>query len=417
MRYDPDIRAIGEAPSTTSGRREKKVEKVQETKFVSPFAKLIDFFMYPQFKIDIQLKLQVIPSPIPYTWYIFSIVTVLNKLFPPGNFFRLSQISYWSMLFICCVIAYGLGLLISYLLRASTLHGKFDLHHLCACVVTILAGLAAMFHNAFEFDGEIIFALIPFTIFFICMYLFTTIDGYAEEESSVSGAFNVFTGAQRFFWTLLWNIILYLAVAVVFYCAQQFIGLEVYHLTPTAAFIIATYAAENVFRASHAIVTRASFMALIYTGFVLTVFESFFYFPMLVFVLGLSVSIEDMKQKKKMAKRQIWDTLKIIRERLEEGNVSVSELRKIFAAIDEDGNRVINRREFKSAMKKLQIPIDNNIVENIYLLFDNDDNGIDYDEFLDIFSYESEKRNKYYGGFLQEPEERWKMHQNRRFMN
>merc|ERR1712023_328077 len=99
---------------------------------------------------------------------------------------------------------------------------------------------------------------------------------------------------------------------------------------------------------------------------------------MFAFVLGLCLSIEDIKQKKKVAKREIGDTLKIIRERLEEGNVSLGEVRKIFAAIDEDGNRVITRWEFKSAMKKLQVPLDDNIVENIYLLFDNDDNGIDY---------------------------------------
>ena len=357
------------------------------------------------------------PPPIPYTWHVFLVVTLLNKLFPPGKFFHLSQVSYWSMLLICCVIAYSLGLLISYLLRVSTQHAKLDLHHLSAWVVTILAGLAAMFHNAFEFDGEIVFALIPFTIFFICMYLLTTIDDYVEEESTTTVAFNAFTGAQRLFWTLLWNLILYLAVTIVFYCAERFLGLKVYHLTPTAAFIIATYAAENVFRASHMIVTRASFMALVYTGFVLTIFESFFYFPMFAFVLGLCLSIEDIKQKKKVAKREIGDTLKIIRERLEEGNVSLGEVRKIFAAIDEDGNRVITRWEFKSAMKKLQVPLDDNIVENIYLLFDNDDNGIDYDEFLDIFSYEKEKRSNYYGGLIQDPEDRLRMHLRGRMMD
>ena len=91
-----------------------------------------------------------------------------------------------------------------------------------------------------------------------------------------------------------------------------------------------------------------------------------------------------MKQKKKSAKREISDTLRIIRERLEEGNVSLSDVGKIFAAIDEDGNRVIDRSEFKSAMKKLEIPMDNDTLETIFLVFDNDENGIDYDEFLDI---------------------------------
>lgn len=416
MRYDPDLRAIGEASNRNNHRTEKKVEKIPtESKFMLPFMKLIDFVLYPEVKIDIQLKLRVISSPIPFTWHAMLVVTVLNKVFPPGNFFHLSQVSYWSMLIICCVIAYFLGLLISYLLRASKRHAKLDLHQLSAWVVRILAGLAAMFHNAFEFDGEFFFAFAPFVTFFVCMYFFTTLevvgDGDGEE------AFTAFTRAQRLLWTLLWNFILYAAVTVVFYVAQQFFGMEVYHLTPTATFIVATYAAENVFGAAPSVITRASFMALVYTAFMLTVFESFFYFPMLSLALGSCLSVEDMKQKKKSAKREISDTLRIIREKLEEGNVSLSDVGKIFAAIDEDGNRVIDRSEFKSAMKKLEIPMDNDTLETIFLVFDNDENGIDYDEFLDIFSFEKEKRNEYYGGIVQDPEERLKALQRRRLVS
>ena len=106
--------------------------------------------------------------------------------------------------------------------------------------------------------------------------------------------------------------------------------------------------------------------------------------------LGSCISIVDVEQRKKLAQTEIGDILKLIKESIEEciGNQRnlTKFLKNFFSEMDTDKSGTIDRNEFKKAMKKLKIPIGNDEVEYIFLVYDPNKNGLDYQEFLDLLS-------------------------------
>jgi Ca2+-binding EF-hand superfamily protein len=97
-----------------------------------------------------------------------------------------------------------------------------------------------------------------------------------------------------------------------------------------------------------------------------------------------------VEQRKKLAQTEIGDILKLIKEGIEEciGNQRnlTKFLKNFFSEMDTDKSGTIDRNEFKKAMKNLKIPIGNDEVEYIFLVYDPNKNGLDYQEFLDLLS-------------------------------
>ena len=144
---------------------------------------------------------------------------------------------------------------------------------------------------------------------------------------------------------------------------------------------------------------RTMVVSLHFPLLVLAVFEERGLWPLLCFIFGSHLRIEDMKRKRKEAVVEIADVLRDLRESINEelgvGLQRRKSLQDVFLEMDEDGSGTIDRMEFRRAMRRLHIPVGDREVDIVYLVYDPDKNGLDYHEFLELISFDgSEAKNE-----------------------
>eukprot|EP01038_Epipyxis_sp_PR26KG_P005736 gene5736-7920_t len=77
------------------------------------------------------------------------------------------------------------------------------------------------------------------------------------------------------------------------------------------------------------------------------------------------------------------------------GSQSARLMREVFHEIDVDQSNSVDRKELMAAFKQLKIPITRKEIEMLYERFDGDrSNSIDYDEFLEVFGFKRDKKEK-----------------------
>jgi len=67
-------------------------------------------------------------------------------------------------------------------------------------------------------------------------------------------------------------------------------------------------------------------------------------------------------------------------------------MKAIFAEMDEDGGGTIDEREFRKAMRHYKISVDEDDIKAVYLVYDPDKNGLDYDEFMTLLYGDATKK-------------------------
>jgi hypothetical protein len=83
----------------------------------------------------------------------------------------------------------------------------------------------------------------------------------------------------------------------------------------------------------------------------------------------------------------IVEIKEMIEEELGPDAHSAKGMHKAFENMDEDGNGLLDRKEFKKSMRNLMIPLGDGEIEAIFSKFDSDNSGfLDYNEFIDIIA-------------------------------
>ena len=104
-----------------------------------------------------------------------------------------------------------------------------------------------------------------------------------------------------------------------------------------------------------------------------------------------------MKKSRKIAKQNFDYMLEDIKKSFEESGdigVGTNKMKLIFDDMDSDKNGKIDKSEFNRAMKGLKIPISKENIETIFLVYDLDGHGLDYDQFFSLLADEGDKSSK-----------------------
>ena len=87
---------------------------------------------------------------------------------------------------------------------------------------------------------------------------------------------------------------------------------------------------------------------------------------------------------------EIMTILRDIREAVDDEvrSTSPAAFKRIFSSMDENGDGKIDKREFARAMEELRVPVGNHQIDQIFNVYDADNNGsFDYNEFLVLMEF------------------------------